>query len=1563
MGLRGFLDNARREASSMAQGLFPAAQAIGQQTVNDLDRAIFTKGMGAPPRSTSFGLDNLGKMAAKGWYNDSPIVPLLSLDLNEAGSRFYDRPISGTFDFIGAGSVAGQGLRLGSKIPGSLGESALRARGYQKADISSLGMGTTVGEMPTRFKMADGSDALGREYLMRMQDQTHDGNLWLRKTMRSAKPSADTVFNEAVDTAETLADDPLTLQAIPRARYEGFARVGDKLNSITPPKTNNPALDWLSEATFGPQVGSRRFGKRLIIRNQSRLKTSINEMMGLRGVMKKQIEKQYGKDADQIVGDATFLEAAGFRTSGDLGAIEEAFAPSGRKAVLDGDRVDLQSGSLDAIQKRMDELQSEYDALPYRDEHKAQRVARGQDKWTDEERRNMDRGNEIGDEMVALHKKKKKAKAGNVVELNRAELRLAEAAVRQRDSVLLEELAKDIEEFNNKGYEAVLTGGEAPVVLTPDSVRRGGDALAYALPNRNLHIRRIDHTVEPTKPFDQGKLFDDSPMKKDSPNTGGDEAPETAYSDDQGQLFSSASDGGTNRPPRSIDPNTGRWVDIESDVRAYPRVGPDDFSFTPEETHTINVIAKGMADHGASPDRVDGIRRHLIERRVSEDYFDYAEESVTDPASALERAEENARRIAEHADRAEKMIQAAVAKTHHLLGAVDETTPRKILRQHPGGRSDWPRARASDEDVSAIAQFDESVSRMISGEIEVAIRAAKDLAENGGPAMPIRGDDLNRLVDAATDKIMESSEAARSAGRTAVKVRVRSQIVARMDEVYQANRNIGSTDPKDIGTPQVAAVDSPEPRRGSAEEVESARAEAFPSADGSPFDTPEVDPPEMFGEVDASIVEFQRQLRAKTSENYGQMAWYKNYLDQMVKARVNDGPDITYKFRSLAKNQQVRDMLDDEFFQTEILPKHKTLVAAQLEADKVRLGANALNQDNVVRNTDRLAMLFGKDGQGSFFVARPKYGDPKGTKRIKGDSDIEVLDENLPGDPQELIAKGILDTSPEVHLKNYLVSKNDASKQELADSVADASVSIGSAQQKAYIDEGMAVTEEGFRKGARETPYVIVEPNGDLYKRIEEMQPLANQAARRLKEDGYHDEAANIQQTAREAFEATGDGDFSLGDMIRNPKLRGEIDDTRYMIPREMYEAIRKETDDSTSALSSFLQLSATGFKVSVLHGRWPAWVLNNTIGAQLYLALTGGTGRMIPHAGAGQMVRDYFPDVVGAGSKEVASGADDLGRVAQTNVDKLLATRPGKVGKRVVDTLGDWNQKIADEPARLARLEQVVEERFQSTVRLAKARGIEIPDTLESRRKMLQDQTVREDIAAEVLDDMIDFTTLSRFERKWVSNVIPFWTFIKGSTKSTYRTMSDHPGRVWPVQELGSFGADLTDQEYEGGSPEYLRALLPVANGKALSVGGWNPYSQQSALLSLGAQALSGNMPTGQEHPFSMVNPALTVPMEAINKRDTYTQYPLKGNMLQILGSGAMESIPLFENIKNIAVPQERSGREVFPPSRTNAMLNFAGIPIRNVDEGNMNVRMQTDENRRKKNGTYDYWRFHNGV
>jgi len=344
-------------------------------------------------------------------------------------------------------------------------------------------------------------------------------------------------------------------------------------------------------------------------------------------------------------------------------------------------------------------------------------------------------------------------------------------------------------------------------------------------------------------------------------------------------------------------------------------------------------------------------------------------------------------------------------------------------------------------------------------------------------------------------------------------------------------------------------------------------------------------------------------------------------------------------------------------------------------------------------------------------------------------------------------------------------------------------------------------------------------------------------------------------------------------------------------------------------------------------------------------------------------MVEEFFPDVLGSGSREMATGAEDLGRVAQSRMEKVLDSKPGRVGTDVVNTLSDWNQKIADEPARVIRIEQVIEDRFKNTQELAKARGLDIPDTLESRRRMLMDQRVREDIAEEVLDDMIDFTNMSKSERMWVSNILPFWTFIKGSTKSNMRLLADHPGRTWLPGQIASFGAERTDEQFPGGMPEYLRNLLRVGDDKALSVGGFNPYGQQSQLLGGILGMMNAERPTGQEHPASMVNPAIIAPLESITNRDIYTDYPLEGNLLKNLGLSALESIPLLETGIQLAHPGTNTGKSVFVPSRQNTLLNFAGVPVRTLDEGNLSTRMSSDENRRSKNGVWDYWRFHDGV
>lgn len=1332
MGLREFLDNARRDASTMVHGFIPGMHQIYGAAARDLDTAIF--GPGRQPASQlggRFKLDDVARAGYQGFVRDSPILPLLTGDIKEAGNRLYERPISSGLDLLGAGAVAGKGLKAASYIPGPIGESALRLRGFREFNPAQLGTAVYSHEFPAKLELASGEVVPTREYLLRRQIETYGDKTYAKRTMRSPRSSGNETFDAALDKGETLADDPLVSQSVPRARFQPFASMGDVMN-------------------FGPKLGSARFGRRLAIRSQSRLRTSVNEMMASHGRVKKMWEKTFGKDSASDVGDAQFLAAAGMKNWDDVVKGLEAFQDSGRQAILGERGVDLS------------------------------------------------------------------ATKGERFNLNKSEFGFASDFVKRRNK-LVNELADDIAKLNENGYKVVLTGGKAPLSLSPDAIRARPQGLYDLLGSGNLHIKPRSTSVAPAP---EGQLFDPGPpVVSQIP----DRAIDTPVVGEQLTMTSSAL---PEFPKRDV---------VVIDGESFYRDGNGELIRVKDADSNVDGILKNLDEQTR-----EHVNRFALEQQVNE------------------------------------AVKPAVDDFNDLVRQVD--------------------------DIEA-------------------------------PMLPHDRDMVETAVDAINSGIDPAD----------------LWEMMQLDEI----------------PPSRAEMILKEAQRRTSPEVPEVKLEPIKNEDTPLFDSGDTP---RFPDDAPTVAEdtpdgWNKKLRAKVADNYSQAQWHKNALDNLVRARLEDGPDISQRFAKIVQNPRVKQIFESPEFWDDILPQHKAMVAAQLEADKARLGANALSNDNVVRNSQRLAMIFGNE-DGHFFVARPRRSPTKKPERVEGTRPIEVVDHNNPGDPFELIAKGTLDTSPEVHLNNYLKRRNEAANQELSDAAIEASISITPQQHKAYISEGIAVDEPHTNQtGKIMSDFVVIRPGGKLFEQIESMQPLAAQAARRLREEGFHEQASNISSFAKEMFNSAADGDFSLGDMIRNPKLRGELEDSRYMMPTDMYKALVDETSNATNALSSFLQAASTGFKVSVLHGRWPAWVVNNTIGAQLYLAFTGGLGKMIPHTGGRQLVRDVFPDVVGSGSREMGAGAEDLGRIATTRKEKLLDSKPGRVGKNVIDTLSDWNQKIADEPARLDRLEQVVEERFQSTMDLAKARGIEIPDTLESRRKMLQDIHVREDIAKEVLDDMIDFTNMSRRERMWVASVIPFWSFIKGSTKSTQRLVADHPGRVWAPMEIGSMGSEYTDQEYPSGVPEYMRSILPMGGNRALSVGGWNPWGQQQQLLGGALSMLNSEVPTGQDHPLAMVNPILTMPVESVTNREFYTQYPMTGNVFKNMGKQTMASIPLLETILSVLHPGQPTGRESYIPSRRNTLLDFAGIPVRDVNPKNLNVRLRTDENRRRDDGVNDYWKFHSGV
>ena len=407
MGLRGFLDNARREASSLAAGAFPGYQAIAQQAVNDAGRLL------GDDRVQSFGLDDVARTGIQEFKRSTPLLPLLRGDFREAGHRFYERPITGSLDFLGAGSLAGQGLKLTSRAPGALGESSLRLRGYEQLDKSSLGDALTIGQLPSFINKADGTQVPAREYMLRPQLQTHGDNLWARKTMRSPKSSGNTIFDEGVDIGDTLSADPLVDQSVPRAGYEPFAKLGDMFD-------------------FGPKIASKRFGKRLAIRNRSRLKTTTQEMMSVFGRTKKEWRKEFGKDADDAVGDAIFLKSMGINSYADLAEAMKRFedGSSGRQAFLNDKEVDVQSRE-------------------------------GKQK----------------------------------VNLSQAEYDLAERFVKQRNA-MAERLAERVANLESRGYGVVATGGDREVLLSPEMVKADPDAIYHLIGKGNLHLKRVDTVLE-----------------------------------------------------------------------------------------------------------------------------------------------------------------------------------------------------------------------------------------------------------------------------------------------------------------------------------------------------------------------------------------------------------------------------------------------------------------------------------------------------------------------------------------------------------------------------------------------------------------------------------------------------------------------------------------------------------------------------------------------------------------------------------------------------------------------------------------------------------------------------------------------------------------------------------------------------------------------------------------------------------------------------------------------------------------------------------------------------------
>lgn len=127
---------------------------------------------------------------------------------------------------------------------------------------------------------------------------------------------------------------------------------------------------------------------------------------------------------------------------------------------------------------------------------------------------------------------------------------------------------------------------------------------------------------------------------------------------------------------------------------------------------------------------------------------------------------------------------------------------------------------------------------------------------------------------------------------------------------------------------------------------------------------------------------------------------------------------------------------------------------------------------------------------------------------------------------------------------------------------------------------------------------------------------------------------------------------------------------------------------------------------------------------------------------------------------------------------------------------------------------------KFESAAKRAGFDGVDPTwtyDSLPPRLKEMADQAVRE-----TNDALGDFAKLSQFERRYLKELLPFYTWSRHVVKMTARLAVDHPARLLMLMRIGVIYGPPNDDSL----PSYLRYGMPFLGGGMLGIESFNPWA-----------------------------------------------------------------------------------------------------------------------------------------
>lgn len=637
--------------------------------------------------------------------------------------------------------------------------------------------------------------------------------------------------------------------------------------------------------------------------------------------------------------------------------------------------------------------------------------------------------------------------------------------------------------------------------------------------------------------------------------------------------------------------------------------------------------------------------------------------------------------------------------------------------------------------------------------------------------------------------------------------------------------------------------------------------------------------------------------------------------------------------------QFVRQLMDrDEYKQYSAYKDELTKRSRETEME--RLDGKLLDKDRADFNEDRQRIWSGmdRDARGKYYPMRYKRKENPELQVVEQNPTFKSSDELMePGNPYEVFLSGQFDLDPGLHGRNLQRQSDLLNRDTLIRDIRNLAVEVdGSSKSE---DARFYTREENVGKSSVANSMVKLDPDGILNKDIKTTTMTLDRLAHQLRTDGAPTEWID-----------------NLRNQIAETEKFMTQDGRHVAIPTDAYIAFRKELATSIDALNMFektYRQVGDWWKFTVLHARFPSWFRNNWVGAQIMLAMSGGPTKMggayartLKHMDPENHARlaEAFPEAYSLSSSLIARGIklfrflDDDGPLAGSR-EKL---------RGVLDKLSDSNAQYADGPARLARIQQIMDDRVAQLQRLGESRGKIIEDTPELRESMMTHPQTRDGIAQEMLRDMVDFSDLSKAERDWIVAIFPFWAWIKGAGKSLVRLEADHPERVWGMDQIADLGTRESIDDAGQAVPEFARSWWNPMGDSWLSTAGWNPYESTLDAARMGLGFVPGGMSYrqyGTENLLGNVNPVIQGSMASVLGKDPFFGTPIENDNPMDTFLKMQLRNPLIKQPQQIGQALGIFDPVVSPTSTTNktpsiTLANLLGIPVLDPRWGNVWAR-----------------------